>query len=199
MNKMKKIVIYGASGHGRVCADIAKLNGYESIVFYDDDHEKKKIGKYKVVHVLPDDEYDLFIAIGDNKTRQTVTERMKDSNIVNLIHPSAIIASDVRMGKGIVIMAAVVINSGAVIGDGVIINTYASVDHDNKIRKFSHVSVNAHTAGTVTIGERTLLGIGSSVSNNISVCSDVTIGAGGVVVSDITEKGTYVGVPVKKL
>lgn len=32
----KKLVIIGASGHGKVIADIAKKNGYHEIVFLDD-------------------------------------------------------------------------------------------------------------------------------------------------------------------
>lgn len=35
-----KIVIIGASGHGKVIADIAKLNGYQEIIFLDDDKTK---------------------------------------------------------------------------------------------------------------------------------------------------------------
>ena len=32
---MKRLVILGASGHGRVAADIAGKNGYDSIAFLD--------------------------------------------------------------------------------------------------------------------------------------------------------------------
>ena len=33
---LKKLIIIGASGHGKVIADIAVNNGYEDIVFLDD-------------------------------------------------------------------------------------------------------------------------------------------------------------------
>ena len=48
------------------------------------------------------------------------------------------------------------------------------------------------------MGEKTWIGIGSVVSNNIDICSDCMIGAGAVVVKNIDESGTYIGVPARK-
>ena len=56
----------------------------------------------------------------------------------------------------------------------------------------------AKLAGTVHVGKATWIGIGASVSNNLSICENCMIGAGAVVVKDITESGTYIGVPAKK-
>ena len=39
--KMNKLVIIGAGGHGRVAADIARLNGYSEIRFLDDNPDNK--------------------------------------------------------------------------------------------------------------------------------------------------------------
>ena len=120
-------------------------------------------------------------------------------SVVSLIHPSAIIGTDVEIGMGTVIMAGVVINSSCRIGKGCIINTSSSLDHDNFIEDYVHISPGARTAGSVTIGKGTWLGIGSVVSNNVNVCGDCMIGAGAVVVKDVTEPGTYVGVPVRRV
>jgi len=49
------------------------------------------------------------------------------------------------------------------------------------------------------VGEGTMVGIGATVSNNVSVCDGCMIGAGAVVVKDITEPGTYAGVPARRL
>ena len=96
-------------------------------------------------------------------------------------------------------MAGVVINPGAQIGKGCIINTSSSVDHDCQIEDYVHISVGAHLSGTIEVGERTWIGAGATVSNNVNICGGCTIGAGAVVVKDITESGTYVGVPAKKI
>jgi acetyltransferase-like isoleucine patch superfamily enzyme len=72
------------------------------------------------------------------------------------------------------------------------------VDHDCEIGDFSHISPGATIAGEVKIGARTWVGAGATVSNGISVCDGCIIGAGAVAVKDITEPGTYIGVPAKK-
>ena len=195
----KSITIIGASGHGKVCADIAKLNGYERIQFLDDDPAVTHCSEYRVIgntDYVPDG--DLFVAIGNNEIRKKFCEEYRDQ-LVTLIHPSAVVAEGVTVGKGTVVMADAVINPGSVIGDGCIINTASSVDHDNLIGNFTHIAVGAHTAGTVKIGDEAWLGIGAVVSNNVNICSRCVIGAGAVVIKDIDEAGTYIGVPARMI
>ena len=203
---MKKIVIIGASGHGKVVADIARLNGYDEIVFLDDDESINNCGRYYVkgkssdAEYLARDNYDVFVAIGNAKTRERIRTSLKGkANIVTLIHPKSVIADDVVLGKGTVIMAGAIVNSSASIGDGCIVNTGASVDHDDIIGDYVHVSVGTHLAGTVVIGNHTWIGAGAVVSNNVSICDDCIIGAGAVVVKDINKCGTYIGVPAKEV
>ena len=195
-----KLTIIGASGHGRVVADIAKLTGYDEIEFLDDNEELKFCGKYPVVgktETAADVCNDIFIGIGSAKIRKMFMERLAGKSLVTLIHPNAVIADDAVIGKGSVVMAGTVINSGAVIGKGCIVNTCSSVDHDCNVGDHVHVSVGAHLCGTVTVGESTWIGAGAIVSNNLTICGGCTIGAGAVVIRDIEEKGTYVGVPAR--
>lgn len=200
---MKKLVIIGASGHGRVVADIAVKNGYESIVFLDDNETIKKCGRYPVVGKCREagnfTDRDIIVAIGDACVRQKIQESLEDREIPALIHPSAIVAENVTIGNGTVVMAGAVINPGAAIGNGCIINTSSSVDHDCNICDYVHVSVGAHLAGTVNVGERTWIGAGATVSNNVDITSDCMIGAGAVVINDIREGGTYIGVPARRI
>lgn len=200
---MKQLVIIGASGHGRVVADIAKKNGYDDIIFLDDNIQLKTCGKYKVCGTsqkICDYSSEFFVAIGNQKVRTgllTLLEQKK-CKIARLIHPSAIISDDVVIGCGTVVMAGVVINAGAVIGKGCIINTSSSIDHDCIVEDYVHISVGCHLAGTVKVGQNTWLGAGSIVSNNISITKDCILGAGAVVVKDVNESGIYKGIPAKK-
>lgn len=199
---MKQLLIIGASGHGKVVADIAELNGYDSILFFDDNDKLKKFGKYTVVGKSIDiDKYngDVIVAIGNAKIRERLLKNFSERNVPVLIHPNATIASTVRIGSGTVVMAGAVINSDAFIGKGCIINTCSSVDHDCMIGDYSHISIGSHIAGTVYIGNRTWIGAGATISNNVNICSDCMIGAGAVVIKNIEENGTYVGVPARKI
>ena len=207
MNSNKKLLIIGASGHGKVVADIAiKMNKWQSIAFLDDDECIKISMGLEVIGKTADafiykDEADFFVAIGSNATREKVQKKLFEEglNVVSLIHPNAIIGTDVEISIGTAVMAGVVINSSSKIGKGCIINTSSSLAHDNVIKDYVHISPGVRTAGRVSIGKLTWLGIGSVVSNNVNICSGCKVGAGAVVVKDITEPGTYVGVPVRKI
>ncbi|MBQ9117788.1 MAG: acetyltransferase [Clostridia bacterium] len=200
---MKGLIIVGAGGHGSVVADAAAKSGYKKIAFLDDGDKSFCLG-YPVVgktaEAVKYAGYDFFVAIGNSKTREKVTQDLQEKGlrIVNVIHPSAIVAQGVTMGKGILLAAGAIVNPNATLGDGVIVNTSASIDHDNKIEKYCHVSVGVRLAGNVAVGAYTWIGIGAVISNGISVCGDCMIGAGATVVKDITERGTYVGTPAKK-
>lgn len=203
----EKLIIIGASGHGKVVADIAiKMNKWQSIAFLDDDESIKTSMGLEVIGKTADaftykEEADFFVAIGNNAVREKVQEKLlgEGMSVVMLIHPSAIIGTDVEIGIGTVLMAGVVINSSTRIGKGCIINTSASLDHDNNIEDYVHISPGVRIAGTVRVGRDSWLGIGSVISNNVNICSGCKVGAGAVVVKDITEPGTYVGVPVRKI
>ena len=96
-------------------------------------------------------------------------------------------------------MAGVIVNADARIGKGTILNTCCSVDHDDQIGQYCHISVGAHLAGTVKTGDNVFIGVGGIVKNNVQICSNVVIGAGAVVVKNVVEEGVYVGVPVRKM
>lgn len=196
---MKKLIIIGAGGHGRVVAETAKLNGYKEIDFLDDADKQTAVGRV-ADFIKYIGEADFIVAIGNNAVRMKIQSDLIKSgaNVVSLIHPNASVSESAAIGKGSVVMAGAVINAGAVIGDGVIINTCASVDHDCRIGNYSHISVGARICGTVAIGDGTWIGAGATVINNINICSRSTVGAGAVVVKDIDEIGTYVGVPAEK-
>lgn len=201
----KKIVIIGASGHGKVVANIAKLNGYDEILFLDDDESKKSCGKYKVIgtskEITKYRDYDFIIAIGNNRIREKISDTLGKENIkqTTLIHPSAVIDETAIIKEGTVIMANAVVNAEVQIGRSCIINTASSIDHECILEDYVHVSPGVHVAGTVTIGKSTWIGIGATVINNLSICANCMIGAGSTVIKDIKEEGTYVGSPIRKV
>jgi len=202
-----RLLIIGASGHGKVIADIAlKMNKWKSIVFLDDNENIKSSMRIEVIGKSQDaikyiGDYDVVVGIGNNEIRSKIQEglELQGANIPVLVHPSAIIGQQVILGYGTVVMAGTVINCCTKIGKGCIVNTGSTIDHDNMIEDYVHVSPGVHTAGTVSIGRRTWLGVGSIVINNIRIIGDCKIGAGAVVVKNILETGTYVGVPARRV
>lgn len=192
---MNRLIILGASGHGKVIADIAIKNGYDDIVFLDDNENVKECAGFPVIGNSQDLKSlhgDKIVAIGNEAIRARI---QRDIETITLIHPDAVVGRRVRIGKGTVVMAGAIINSDTEIGDGCIINTAASVDHDCIIEDYSHVSVGAHLCGTVHVGKGTWIGAGATVCNNVNICAGCMIGAGAVVTKSLEMVGTYIGVP----
>jgi acetyltransferase-like isoleucine patch superfamily enzyme len=88
---------------------------------------------------------------------------------------------------------------GATVGEHCIINSGAIIEHDDVLEKYVHISPGAKLGGTTRIGEECHVGIGATVINNVEICSNCTVCAGAVVIKNIMDKGTYVGVPVRKI
>jgi len=195
MKVNKTIYIYGASGHGLVVADIAKACGYSDTIFIDD-----APNKFPTFEEIKNNNHTpIALGIGDNYTRKKLFEKVMKYHfeVVSLIYPNAIIASNVSLGKGSVIMPHVVVNSYSKIGCGVILNSSSVIEHENSIGDFAHISPNASLAGNVTIGDMTHIGIGSTIIQGITIGKNSMIGAGSVVVRDIADDLLCYGNPSK--
>ena len=203
---MEKLLIIGASGHGKVLADIATAtNKYCEIAFVDDNVSITECMGFPVIGTTDDlgkyaADYQMIVAIGNAVSRKRITDKILrvHGRLATLVHPEAVVSEYASIGDGCAIMPGAVINAGAVVGNSCIVNTCASIDHDCQISDYVHLAVGAHLAGTVSVGEGTWIGIGAVVNNNISICDGCMIGAGAVVVNDITVPDTYIGVPAKK-
>lgn len=199
---MQNVVIIGTGGHAKVVADIIKLNKDNLIGFLtNDDTLTSFLGKpilgldteYKKIKNAQ-----FIIAIGNSCVREKIANSMPDAKWYTAIHPKAIISqTETVIGEGTVISANAVVNACSKIGKHCIINTNCTVEHDNIIKSFSHISVGTMLAGNVYVGEKTWIGIGASVKNGITICDNCLIGAGAVVVKDIVKPGIYIGVPAR--
>tara|TARA_B110000444_G_C18796095_1_gene574938 strand:- start:645 stop:1247 length:603 start_codon:yes stop_codon:yes gene_type:complete len=195
-----KLAIIGAGGHGKVVGEIALLNQYKLIDFFDDDQIKKtKEFPFTIIDTVDYlnkhlEDYDaFFVAIGDNETRSEKIEWLKKNkmNIVSLIHPKSTISKFSSIGIGTCVMANAVVNAGSLIKEGVIINTSASVDHDCLIEDFAHISPNCSVSGGVRIGKFTHLGTGTSVHPGIDIGNNVKSVIGSNVFKNILDDTIY--------
>ena len=203
MNRAKSIAILGASGHGKVVAEIAELNGYE-VTFFDDAHPTLSNLEHWSVKGTSEDLrteietfFGVFVAIGNNSVRAEKTELLLSlkANLITLIHPKAQVSSYAQLGAGTAVMAGAIVNPFVTTGKSNIINTGAVVEHDCKLGDFVHVSPNSSIAGACNLGDGVWFGIGSCSKQLISIGTNTTIGAGSVVVNDIPANSTAFGTP----
>jgi UDP-perosamine 4-acetyltransferase len=204
----QRVLVFGASGHGKVVADVARAAGHELVAFVDDDPERRRAGVWDLP-VLGWDEVRegpweggrpfIALGIGENRARERVFGRVltEGFEVLTAVHPSAVVSPRARIGAGSVVMALVAVNPDAEVGAGAILNTGCVVEHDCRLGRFVHLSPNSALGGGVHIGDRAHLGLGAVVLPLVHLGADARIGAGAVVVKGVAAGATVVGVPAR--
>lgn len=203
------LLIWGASGHARVVADAVRLSGVATIVGFIDDlesrtgstFEQSKIvgGRDALGSFVEKGVRAIHIAVGHCGARLTLAEVAisRGLSVHTVIHPSAVIAHDVALGRGTFVAAGVVVNAGSRVGQNVILNTSCSVDHDCTVEDGAHIGPGTRLGGAARVGRGAWLGIGSTVSNGVRIGEGSILGAGGVAVRDVADGHVAFGVPAK--
>lgn len=210
---MKEIIIIGAGGHAKVIIDIIlqrKKNLNDNLVIkgilddtFKENEEKKMfgipiIGKINKILELPSDIY-YIIAIGNNGIRKKIAQNYKKINYITLVHPRAIVAENVSLEVGTVVMAGSIVNSYTKIGKHCIINTASVIEHDNIIKDYVHISPGATLCGGIIVEEETWIGAGSIIIQGLKIGKKVIIGAGAVTIKDVEDFSTIIGIPAKNI
>ena len=210
MTNKRKAVFWGASGHAKAVADALRYVPDIEIVGYLDDvntdrhgqvfEGKPILGGSEQLDVLKEQGITSFIlGFGHCQRRIEVGEMLtaRGFDILTVVHPKAVIASDVSMGPGVVVLAGAIIESGCTIGKYVIINNGAIVSHDCRIGEGTHICPGVNIAGRTSIGRRCWIGIGTTIIDKIKIEDGVFIGAGSVVTRDVMSGDMLYGNPAK--
>ena len=202
------LFVYGAGGHAKVVATAAfETNSYEKIYFLDSAKKDFKFSEESAIFSLnPEDDLltssvdaQSIIAIGDNHIRMKIALEFTSDNFISIQSPNSYLSQFSKISEGVFISAGAMINADSFIGPHAIINTGSIIEHDCKIGSFSHVGPNAALGGNVELGSNVFIGGGAFVNPNLSICSDVIVGSGSVVINNINEPGIYAGVPANKI
>lgn len=202
---LDKAIMLGYSGHGYVVAEATILLGFK-IVGYAENNEQ--LNNPYNLNYLGDERNETFnwsvcsnfiLGIGDNRIRARVAERVKrfGGKCLNIVHPSAAISADVKMGSGTFVARNVAINPLVKIGENVILNTSCSIDHECVIKDNVHIAPGAVLAGNVTIQNGAFIGANSVIKQGLKIGKNATVGAGCVVLVDIPDEAVVVGNPGK--
>lgn len=209
---MKDIAIFGAGGFGlEVAMLIEQINKaspeWNLIGFFDDGVSQGKIlngypvlGGIKEVNNWPDD-LSLVLALGSPRTKKRVFAQVTNDSVSYpvLIHPSVIIGNRkfVEIGEGSIICAGTIITTNITIGRHVILNLVCTVGHETRVGDYSSFMPGCNISGEVSIGAGNFWGTGAKIINRKAVGNNVVIGAGSVVIDDIPDDVTAVGMPAK--
>lgn len=194
----KPAIVLGAGGHARVLIDALRLNGIEIIGATDAFPEKISqdkfpvplLGKDDVVYNYNPKKVQLVNGLG------TIRVDARRANIFNhfkkkeyefavVIHPTATVARDVKIGEGAQLMAGSIVQTGCSLGPNVIINTGVSIDHDCVIGAHSHLAPRVVLSGNVVVGEECHLGTGAVVVHGVHIVNNSFIKAASLVTQKI--------------
>jgi len=213
---MKDLIIIGAGDMGRETAwlveGINEVKPEWNILGFVDDSDAVQgtmvdglypvLGKTDALSRYSEGEIYVICSISTPRIRKMIMERVlqqKNLQPATLIHPSVDIGRGTKIGKGCVLAHRCFLAIDVDVKDHVFLNTAVCVGHDTVIEDYCTVMSSTNLSGRVHLGTGTEIGAGTRIIPKINVCPNTVIGAGAVVVRDITESGTYVGVPVKKV
>lgn len=209
MNK-NRLILVGGGGHCKSVIEAAESAGYQILGVLDLPEEVgKEVLSTKVIGTDDDilayvDKAEFVITVGFIKNpaiRIKLYNKIKEAGgkLATVIASTAYVSKYAEIGEGTVVLHQAFVNAGAKVGKNVILNTMTDVDHDAVIGDFTHLSVGVLVAGEAKVGDRCFCGIGSTIQHTRTVTSDVILGAGTLVVKDISEPGVYIGSPAKLL
>lgn len=211
---MKKLVIVGAGDFGREVSWVAeRINAqtpvWELLGFVDDGAavQGRTVDGYPVLRPVSwleavTDELYVVCSIGTGRVRKQVMERVLANPHLRpavLIDPAAIVGRNAQVGPGCVVCAGTVLAISSRLEAHTIVNLNCTVGHDTVLEPYCTVHPGSNLSGRVHVGACTDIGTGTKIIQGLAVCPGCTLGAGTVVVRDITEPGTYAGVPARRI
>jgi len=116
-------------------------------------------------------------------------------SLTTLVHPTAHVSPLARLAGGVFVGAQAFVGPGVTIGAHAWVQTMTLVGHDSTIGPYALLRPACRIGGHCRIGEAAVIGMNAVVLEELVVGARATVAAGAVVVQDVPEGVTVVGVP----
>lgn len=200
-----KIIVFGCGGHARsIINTLCEVCEREMILLVDE-----QAGRWERIlrcetraSFVPQAGDGYIIGLGDNEKRSRLYQHLRQcsaADCLSVVSLQASVGMEAKTGRGTYVAPGAYIGPEAEIGADTIVNTASVIEHETVVGDHTHIAPHATICGRSKIGSHVFLGAGATVIDGITVCDRVIIGAGAVVKENITEPGTYVGVPARRI
>lgn len=207
---IKRLAIIGSSDLGQLIAYHAEANCGFKVMGYYDDFNKGVINTDgpsilgttdDILRDFENKKFDaLIVAVGYKfmEFRKSIFEKfISKVPFASVIHPSCNIDRSCSIGSGCFILPGCILDRNVKINDNVLLNTGCVIAHDSEVGSHSFLSPAVKVAGFSKIGESCMVGINSTIIDNVILSNGIIIGAGALVTKSLKEKGIYIGCPAK--
>ena len=209
----KDIILYGGTGQSKVVKPIIEFYGSKVIAVFDDtvglEPPFEDVDFFNGYDALLEwkekvdiEKVGFSITIGNphGSVRLRLHKKLTQLGLVpaTIIHPDSVIATNCEIGSGSQVMAGAIIMPEARVGKQCIVNTKASIDHECVIGDGCEIAPGATLCGCVRMIRNSWVCAGATVLPRVTIGENSVVGAGAVVINDVVDDSTVVGVPANR-
>lgn len=205
-----KAAFIGFGDFGQQIFALAKqLYTLEHTIIFDDYY--KSSVDLPTLQVMPFNEYSnntynnyhFFVCLGYKhlKLKQKIINQLlaNQSILPNLIHPSSFVSNEAQLASAVYVYPMCNIDRNVVIGNGTLLNNSVTISHDTRIGECCYICPGVTTAGFITVDDRSFIGAGTVISNGVTIGHDVVVGIGTSVTNNISNEASTIGNPMRHL
>ena len=210
---IERLLIVGAGAQARYVIETARRNHRCDIIglidtFENRDYWGRQIDGVEVLggaavlsQITPATDLAVVLAVADVQKKQGLAAVLasRGHRFMSIVHPTAILATDVEVGVGTIVNTAVVIERGTRIGSHVIIHAGCVIEHDNVVEDYANIAPGVVTAGRVRIELGATVFTGARIIPDVVIGKNAVVGAGAVVLKSVAQGSTVVGVPAREI
>jgi len=209
---MKQLIIIGAGGFGREvlawarqslgCGEAWTVKG-----FLDDNIEAIAglhvpapwLGRIEDHQPAADEVFVCAMGVPAIKRRCFECIEARGGQFITLIHRTAVVGDQVKLGAGVILCPYAVVSGYSVIGKGVVVNMHATVDHDANVGDWTQINCHCDVTAGVQVGSEVWFSSHVAVAPRLKIGDRAYLGIGSAILRDVEADTKVFGLPARRV